>query len=118
MTNPTAEKQFYRVEEVVRSEAECKCPNCIQWTIVYNGPEPTEIGTSWQGDEGKEAAQDVCDLMNMAYDAGHESRDDTVTSLCDRIERISKICHDPTLSQAQKLRQVDEWAVGFMKVPT
>lgn len=70
----TAENQFYRVEEVLRSEAECKCPNCVLWTVVCDDPEPTEIGTSWQGDEGKEAAQDVCDLMNMAFDRGQEER--------------------------------------------
>lgn len=63
----------YRVEEVIRSEAECKCPACVLWTIVYDDPDPTEIGTSWQGDDGLEMAQDICDLMNMAYEAGLES---------------------------------------------
>jgi hypothetical protein len=68
----TSSSDFYRVEEQLRSEAECKCPNCVLWTIVYDDGEPTEIGTAWQGEDGKEAAADVCDLMNMAFAAGQE----------------------------------------------
>lgn len=64
---------FYRVEEQERSDTQCRCPECLMWTVVYNDGEPTEIGTSWQGEAGKEAAEDVCDLMNMAFDAGRES---------------------------------------------
>jgi hypothetical protein len=41
--------------------------------VVYDDGEPIEIGQAWQGDLGKEAAEDVCDLMNMAYAAGCES---------------------------------------------
>jgi hypothetical protein len=67
------EEQFYRVEEVIRSAAECQCPACVQWTIVYDDGQPTEIGTSWQGDEGHELADNVCDLMNMAFARGAES---------------------------------------------
>jgi len=74
MNAPLAdEEQFYRVEEVIRSKAECECPACALWTIVYDDGEPTEIGTSWQGDEGKELAEDICALMNMAFDRGAES---------------------------------------------
>lgn len=69
------EKGFYRVEEQIRSESECKCPGCVLWTIVFDDPEPTEIGTAWQGDEGKEVAEDICDLMNMAFDAGREKQE-------------------------------------------
>ena len=66
--------EFYRVEEQLRSEAECKCSNCVMWTVVYDDRgEPTEIGTSWQGDDGREAAENVCDLMNMAYARGMEN---------------------------------------------
>jgi len=66
--------EFYRVDQQARSEAECKCENCVLWTIVFddNGEE-TEIGTSWQGTDGEEMANDVCDLMNMAFDRGRES---------------------------------------------
>lgn len=72
---------FYRVEEQARAETECKCPACVLWTVVYDDGEPTEIGTSWQGEAGKEAAQDICDLMNMAFDAGSEGRDQLVAAL-------------------------------------
>jgi len=37
------------------------------WTIT--GPDGVAIGTSWLDEE---CAQDICDLMNMAYDAGTE----------------------------------------------
>lgn len=44
------------------------------WTVVSDeGEDTVAIGTSWAGDEGKETAEDVCDLMNMAYHAGRES---------------------------------------------
>jgi hypothetical protein len=63
----------YRVEEQARSKTDCNCPNCVMWTIVWDEPgEPVEIGTAWQGEDGKFSAEDVCDLMNMAYDAGTE----------------------------------------------
>jgi hypothetical protein len=65
---------FYRVEAVIRSAAECQCDKCQEWTIVYDDPDPTEIGTSWQGTEGEELAHDVCDLMNMAFDRGAEPK--------------------------------------------
>lgn len=74
----TAQVNYYRVEKQFPSASagECNCANCTLWTVVY-GPtgDETEIGQAWQGDEGKEAAEDVCDLMNMAFDAGQESRD-------------------------------------------
>lgn len=69
---PSEDQQFYRVEEQGRPPDECQCANCKLWTVVFDDGEPTEIGTAYQGDAGKEAAEDVCDLMNMAYDAGRE----------------------------------------------
>jgi hypothetical protein len=38
------------------------------WTI--NGPDTFPIGTSWAD---RETANDICDLMNMAYTAGYEN---------------------------------------------
>jgi hypothetical protein len=64
---------FYRVEEVIRPAGNCECPACVLWTIVYDDGEPTEIGTQWQGEDGKELAEDICELMNMAFDRGAES---------------------------------------------
>jgi hypothetical protein len=61
----------YRVE-IADGHTGCeKCGWDAMWTVVWteaNG-EPCQIGTSW-GD--KEFAEDVCDLMNMAYEAGKE----------------------------------------------
>lgn len=73
---PEETKDFYRVEKSANHES-CGCGHDTQWTIVYSvlegeAPETIEIGTSWQGNPGKEAAQDICDLMNMAYEAGAE----------------------------------------------
>lgn len=73
MADLADDEQFYRVEECIRSAADCQCDACKQWTIVYDDGEPTEIGTSWQGSEGKELAEDICELMNMAFDRGAES---------------------------------------------
>lgn len=76
MSSLPNDKQFYRVEAVILSETNCKCPSCIQWTIVHTDAEgeEEEIGTSWEGEQGEETAHDICDLMNMAYDAGKEAR--------------------------------------------
>lgn len=77
-TQTTMGAHFYRVEPEPIGAGECGCANCQQWTVVYDAPGggPTAIGTSWQGDAGKETAEDVCDLMNMAFDAGRETRDE------------------------------------------
>lgn len=40
----------------------------------------------------------------------------TIKSLCDRLERINRICHEDLLS-AEKLQQVEEWSAGFMQIP-
>lgn len=68
---PDEERGFYRVE---KTDDPGECLNCKQhcamWTIVFNdGDDPTEIGQSW-GD--REMADDICDLMNMAFEAGLE----------------------------------------------
>lgn len=68
----TTDSNYYRVEESPRAADACQCENCKLWTVAYDDGEPTEIGTSWQGEAGREAAGDICDLMNMAFDAGLE----------------------------------------------
>ena len=65
---------FYRVDVASGHEGCKECKAGTFWTIVYTAPgddELTEIGTSWADEE---LAQDICDLMNMAFDAGVESR--------------------------------------------
>lgn len=71
-SQPSKDESFYRVEEQGRPPDECQCANCKLWTVVFDDGEPTEIGTAYHGDHGKEAAEDLCDLMNMAFDAGRE----------------------------------------------
>jgi len=84
--------EFYRVEEQGRPPDECQCANCKLWTVVYDDDgEPTEIGTSYQGDDGKEAAEDVCGLMNMAFDLGRETR---LQAAFDEAVGEIRMCHD------------------------
>jgi hypothetical protein len=48
-----------------------KCGHGLFYTIVSGTVEDEMgVGTSWSD---KEAAEDICDLMNMAFDAGVES---------------------------------------------
>src|ERR1700691_2555597 len=63
--------QFYNVTVQDGTEGCVTCGHGRLWTVLYTGGdgEETEIGTSW---DDAEAAQDVCDLMNMAYDAGKD----------------------------------------------
>jgi hypothetical protein len=73
-------RSFYRVKEA-DMDVHRGCSHCgagWYWTVVYNDTDghEVEIGTSWQGDEGKQLAEDVCDLMNMAFDAGREHAND------------------------------------------
>lgn len=79
MTDPVSLSEedvaFYRLE---KSDSAGECQGCGQscemWTIVFDSDgEPCEVGTSWGH---KETAEDICDLMNMAYDAGQESQID------------------------------------------
>ena len=64
---------FYRVA-AGGSDNDCKCQACVFWTIVFvEKGEEIEIGQSWQGVLGKNTAEDICDLMNMAFDAGQET---------------------------------------------
>lgn len=91
MTSSSEENQgFYRVEEQLRSEAECKCGNCVMWTVVYEEDGmPVEIGQAWQGEAGQAAADDVCDLMNMAYEAGRKKLEPVMklaSELCDAVD--------------------------------
>jgi hypothetical protein len=70
----TDEQRFYRVQLSANHEACTQCGHGSFYTIVYKDvEEDIEIGTAW-GDS--DVAEDVCALMNMAYDAGQESQID------------------------------------------
>lgn len=68
----TPDTSHYRVEIADGATGCEKCGHDAMWTVVWTEPngESCQIGTSW-GDE--ELAEDVCDLMNMAYEAGKET---------------------------------------------
>jgi hypothetical protein len=68
--------KHYNVARSATGQPECQCESCVLWTIVYDDPEPTEISSSWVGNEGLAIAEDICDLMNDAYLAGQESNVD------------------------------------------
>jgi hypothetical protein len=63
----------YNVDKSATGQPQCQCEACVLWTIVYDDPEPTEISTSWVGNEGLAIAEDICDLMNDAYLAGQKA---------------------------------------------
>lgn len=46
-----------------------------------------------------------------------DEADGTITSLCDRIELLSRLAHDETLSLAERLEKIKEWSGGFMRPP-
>lgn len=62
-------RDYYRVD-VASGTPGCRfCGHGKYWTVIYTDEqgEVVEIGTSWADEE---MAEDVCDLMNMAHDAG------------------------------------------------
>lgn len=68
---PSSNQSFYRVDVAVGKEGCLYCGHDAYYTITYEDEgERVEIGTSWSD---QECAQDICDLMNMAYDAGREA---------------------------------------------
>lgn len=42
---------------------------------------------------------------------------ETITGLCDRLERINKTCHNISLSAEDKVKQAEEWSAGFAPIP-
>lgn len=62
----------YRVEQSQNGDGACPtCGHGKHWTVVSGtGEDACEIGQSF-GDRG--LTEDICDLMNMAFDAGQES---------------------------------------------
>lgn len=46
-----------------------------------------------------------------------DHRDKTITALCDRLERINKICCAETMSRAKRLREIESESAGFMQIP-
>jgi ribosomal protein L40E len=66
----------------------------------YGDTENTELGQAWQGSIGKETAEDICSLMNMAYEQALELSPprhlakllDSLHELCLCAEEASEPC--------------------------
>lgn len=64
-------RDHFRVDVSADSPGCRFCGAGKYWTVIYteSDGEIVEIGTCWAD---QELAQDICDLMNMAFDAGTE----------------------------------------------
>lgn len=72
VTGMTEYKCYYNVEMAAGEDGCSHCGAGKMWAIVYvehGQTEKTEIGQTF-GD--RELADDICDLMNMAYESGLE----------------------------------------------
>ncbi len=67
-------KPFYRVELADKDSGCNACGHGQMWTLVHGeGDDEEQVHTSW-GD--REFVDDLCDLMNDAYEAGQENAAD------------------------------------------
>lgn len=110
----SSKELFYSVEPS-GNEGGCEhCGHGQYWTIVYhdNG-EPIEIGTAWQD---RETADDICDLMNMAFDAGGERRaaHEPEAGELGPDEVLSKPALLAWIAECQKLRRQREEANALL----
>lgn len=71
--SPAPTGEYYQVKMAAGEDGCSHCGAGKLWAIVYvehGQTEETEVGQSF-GD--KELADDICELMNMAYEAGMEA---------------------------------------------
>src|SRR5882762_2406462 len=69
----------YRVEPSANQTGVCPCGHDTQWTITWQESwqkERTEASQSWGGLAGKELAEDICELMNVAFEHSAEVEHD------------------------------------------
>ena len=69
----------YRVEPSANHTGVCPCGHDTRWTITWQESwqeERTEASQAWGGLAGKALAEDICVLMNMAFEHGAETADD------------------------------------------
>lgn len=45
------------------------------------------------------------------------SVDPAITALCDRLDRIQRICRDMRITPGARLRMIEELSAGFMAIP-
>jgi hypothetical protein len=75
VTELTEYKCYYNVEMAAGEDGCSHCGAGKMWAIVYvehGQTEKTEIGQTFAD---RELADDICDLMNMAYESGLELAD-------------------------------------------
>lgn len=69
---------YYRVALADGHDGCERCGSNRMWTVISGeGDDAIEIGTSW-GDQ--ELAEDVCDLMNMAFREGVEFEENAASA--------------------------------------
>lgn len=75
--------EAYRVEPSANQTGVCPCGHDMQWTITWQESwqkERTEASQSWGGLAGKKLADDICELMNMAFEHGAEVEHDAAVA--------------------------------------
>jgi len=77
-------QDFYRVALSANDDACTQCGHGAYYTIVYkDGDEDVEIGSAWAD---ADLAENICELMNMAYDCGAESTLDDVETMVKELQ--------------------------------
>ncbi len=85
---------------------ECHCSNCSQFK---------EIERLERVNTGLHKAIDVL-ALRLPPAARTTDMKESITSLCDRLDRIHNICHNRTMQPEEKVRQIEEWSGGFMPI--
>ena len=75
MSAPQSNDPASRPYKVVTEVEEHACPSCHQDAPghLVVGPDDIGLGTTRFGEEGKDEAEDLADMLNDAYEAGRES---------------------------------------------
>lgn len=75
MSAPLTNDPVSRPYKVVTEVEEHACPSCHQDAPghIVVGPDDIGFGTTYYGDDGKDEADDLADMLNDAYEAGRES---------------------------------------------
>lgn len=78
--------------------------------ILQRIPPPADAGKVYS----KEDAEALCAI---AVAGVNQQSGKTITSLCDRLDHISRICADGVMQHDEKLRQIADLSGGFMPIP-
>jgi hypothetical protein len=107
------EPRYYTVQVASGHEGCAHCSAGRYWTICWiEDGEPIEIGQSF-GDE--ELVTDICELMNMAYDAGTEQPNNE-HALWEKVTQLERAANEVLrvyMPQFNDSRAVDDCLVGL-----